>query len=228
MPDLPVLTLRPGFPRPDDSLLSAFAEVPSGVVCDAQGRRGALSFDIRPVTRCSRFHGVAVVVEAGAADNLAAWASLKVVRPGDVVVIATGRHSGCSVIGDNFAAMARNAGAVAVVTDGVVRDVAGLDDVGIPVFARGLSPNSPWKNGPGSAGLATAVGGVMVHSGDIIVGDIDGVVHVARERAHETARAIAAVRDKEQKMEADWRDGATAPGWLEERLQQADVLWVKD
>ena len=221
-----VLVLRTGFPRPDDALRRAFDGLPTGIACDSQGRTGALAFDIRPVTRCTAFTGVAVVVDAGVADNLAAWASLKIVRPGDVVVIATGGHTGCSVIGDNFAAMARNAGVVAIVTDGVVRDVDGLNDVGIPVFARGLSPNSPWKNGPGSAGLAAVVGGTPVSSGDIVIGDIDGVTCVPLATARGTARRLDEVREKERAMEASWRGGATSPAWLDDVLARPDVDWV--
>ncbi len=221
-----VLVLRTGFPRPDDDLRDAFEGVPTGVACDARGRIGALAFDIRPVTRCAAFTGVAVVVDAGAADNLAAWASLKLVRRGDVIVIATGGHTGCSVIGDNFAAMAKNAGVAAIVTDGVVRDVDGLNEVGIPVFARGLSPNSPWKNGPGSAGLAAVVGGANVSSGDILVGDVDGVACIPLAEARETADRLGAVRDKESAMEASWRSGVTSPAWLDDVLKRPDIEWV--
>ena len=68
----------------------------------------------------------------------------------------------------------------AIVTDGWARDIEGIEAVGIPVFARGLTPNSPEKNGPGEIGLPVSVGGEVIEAGDAIVGDRDGVVAVSR------------------------------------------------
>ena len=73
-------------------------------------------------------------------------------QPGDVLVLRTGDHLEAAVIGDNFAAIAKNLGIAAIVTDGLVRDLEGLEQVGLPVFCRGLTPNSPFKNGPCEVG----------------------------------------------------------------------------
>ena len=70
---------------------------------------------------------------------------MDVLQAGDVLVIANGGWTGSSVIGDLIAGMFKNIGVVAIVTDGGVRDVAGLEQVGVPVFARGLTANSPQK-----------------------------------------------------------------------------------
>ena len=227
MPENPALTIRSDFPRPDATLLGAFAALPTGNIVDAQDRLGALDHAIGPVTTMSRFHGAAVVVDAGPRDNLAAWAALKVVKPGDVIVIRTGDHLNAAVIGDNIVAMAKNAGVVGVVTDGVVRDVDALNDVGLPVFARGVTPNSPWKNGPGTVGLEAAVGGVTIRSGDVVVGDVDGVVRVPLESAAAVAEAARAVVAKERGMEAAWRDGAVEPDWLDAALADKGVRWIR-
>src|SRR5690606_7710360 len=147
-------------------------------------------------------------------DNLAPWAALRLAKPGDVMVIATGGHMEASVCGDLLIGMARNAGILAIVTDGVVRDISGCDAVGIPVFAAGVNPNSPQKNGPGSVGLPVGVGGVSVSSGDIICGDEDGVVVVPAAAIGRAREALEAVRAKEASMEQAVADGATAPSWL--------------
>ena len=155
-------------------------------------------------------------MDAGPRDNLAAWAALEVARPGDVILIRTGEFFDSSVIGDIFVGMAKNGGVAAIVTDGVVRDIPGIDAVGIPVFARGVSPNSPWKNGPGRVGLPITIGGVTVDAGDIVVGDQDGVVIVPRASAAAVAEALAAVLAKEVKMDEGVKAGRVVPGWLEE------------
>jgi 4-hydroxy-4-methyl-2-oxoglutarate aldolase len=145
-----------------------------------------------------------------------------------VIVIATGGHLGCSVVGDVFVGMAKNAGAVAVVTDGVVRDVPGIDQVGIPVFAAGVSPNSPWKNGPAAIGFSIVIGGVAVHPGDILVGDSDGVVVVPLEHAAAVLEELKAVQAKEARMDAEVKAGSSVPGWLAEAYRQKGVRYVDE
>jgi hypothetical protein len=85
---------------------------------------------------------------------------MDVLQAGDVLVIANGGWTGSSVVSDLIAGMFKNIGVAAIVTDGAVRDVAGLEQVGLPVFARGLTANSPQKNGPGSVGLEVGIGGL--------------------------------------------------------------------
>ena len=222
----PALVVRPRFPRPDPALVARLAQSSTGWIVDANGRRGALDWRIRPLTRATRFGGVALTVRNRPRDNLAAYAALKYVRPGDVLVIATEAYEEASVAGDVLVSMARNAGVVAIVTDGMVRDIEGIDAVGIPVYARGLTPNSPHKDGPGEIGTAVTIGGVAVASGDVVVGGVDGVVVVARERAADVAAGLDEVAAKEAKMDGWVRDGAKAPPWLDETLAKLGVREV--
>jgi len=176
------LTVRRDWPRLDASTLTAFKDAPTGFVVDAIGRAGALDHRIRPVWEGPHFVGSALPVWTTARDNLAPYAAIKFAKRGDVMLIATGAYEGAAVIGDVIIGMMRNAGIVAAVTDGLVRDVQGIVDVGIPVYARGLTPNSPFKHGPGTIGLPIAIGGQTVQAGDLVVGDRDGVVVVPRWR----------------------------------------------
>lgn len=220
------LTIRKTFERAEKDLLHQFEGVFTGNVCDAQNRTGALDPRIKPVSRLSQFCGSVLTVDAGPRDNLAPWAALEIVQPGDVIVIFTGGYLDSSVIGDVYAGMARNAGAVAIVTDGVVRDIPGIDAVGIPVFACGVSPNSPWKNGPGRVGLPIAIGGVTIDAGDVAVGDQDGVVIISRHRLPEVAAELQAVLAKEKKMDEGVKTGLRAPVWLAEAYRTKGVRYV--
>jgi regulator of RNase E activity RraA len=220
------LTIRKNFERAAVDLVQRFSGIPTGNICDAQGRIGALDYRIKPVSAAKAFCGTALTVDAGPRDNLAAWAALEVARPGDVILIRTGEFCESSVVGDIYVGMARNAGVVAVVTDGVVRDIPGIDAVGIPVFARGVSPNSPWKNGPGKVGLPIAIGGVTVEAGDIVVGDQDGVVVVLRLKAAAAGDALTSVLAKEAQMEQGVKAGLAAPAWLEEARKTKGVTYV--
>lgn len=220
------LTIKRNFTRTAPKFVKQFKNLPIGNVCDAQQRIGALDYRIKPVSETSQFCGIALTVDSGPRDNLAAWAALEIAKPGDVILIATGGHLASSVAGDLYVGMAKNAGVAAIVTDGVVRDLTGINQVGIPVFARGICANSPWKNGPGRVGLPIVLGGVSINAGDVVAGDQDGVVVVERRAAPAVAAGLEAVLAKEKKMEASVKAGMTTPGWLEEAYAAKGVRYL--
>jgi len=221
----PVITIRKNFSRPDPELVKQFIGVPTGYVVDIQGRRGAMDCGIRPMLDASPFAGTAVTVKTVPDDNLAPYAALDVLQQGDVLVIATGEWTGSAVIGDLICGMFRNAGVAGVVTDGAVRDVAGLIEVGMPVYARGLMANSPQKNGPGAIGYEVSIGGVVVRSGDLVLGDRDGVVVLPQDKIPTAIEAVEAVREKEGKIEAAISEGLVKPDWIKKFLASDRVKY---
>ena len=152
--------------------------------------------------------------DAGPADNLALMAELEALQPGDVLVAATGGYTGCAVTGDLVLGMARNCGAVGFVTDGCVRDLPGIRAVGLPCYCVGVTPNSPARSGPGSVGLAVTIAGHPVTSGDVIVGDADGVVVVPQGRLEEVIGRLPAIRKAEAELDQAVRGGLRVPGFL--------------
>jgi 4-hydroxy-4-methyl-2-oxoglutarate aldolase len=224
--DAPALLIRRNFPRPAAPLVARFNEIPTGWIVDANSRRGALAHLIRPITRAVRFCGVALTVHTRARDNLAPYVAIQFARPGDIMVIAADGYEEASIVGDILLGMAKNQGVTALITDGMVRDVEGLNGVGIPVFARGLTPNSPYKDGPGEIGVPVSLGGVTVNAGDLVVGDQDGVVVVAREALESVAAALAEVKAKEAKMDELVRKGAKVPPWMEQAMAEKGVRYL--
>lgn len=222
----PALMVRRNFPRPPKSLVDQLRESPTGWVVDANGRRGALDYRVRALTRAMRFCGVALTVQSRPRDNLAPYAAIQYAQPGDVLVVATDSYEEASVAGDILLGMAKNKGICALVTDGLVRDIDGLNAVGLPVFARGLSPNSPHKDGPGKIGQPIYVGGVLVNAGDVIIGDQDGVVVIGREALQSVLDGLTDVGAKEAKMEALVAKGATGPQGFEQLLAEKGVQYL--
>jgi 4-hydroxy-4-methyl-2-oxoglutarate aldolase len=210
--DPPVMTIRRGFPRPKQKDVAAFAGAQTGPVVDAMGGRGAIDFRIKPLAPLkSTLVGVAVTCEAGPADNLALFGALDVAKPGDIIVAASDAFTGTAITGDLVIGMARNKGVVGFITDGLVRDVAGILAVGMPVYCAGVTPNSPARNGPAKVGLPITLGGVPIDSGDIIVADGDGVVVVPRIRVAQVLEALKAVRAAEAALEAKVKGGLQVP-----------------
>ncbi|MEO1248212.1 MAG: RraA family protein [Pseudomonadota bacterium] len=208
--DPPILEVRRTIVRPTQSILDGFVEAPTGNVADALGGSGALTHTIKPVDEAaSAFCGVAIPCRVSPADNLAVFAALDIAEPGDVILVATDGYLEAAVTGDLMIGMARNKGVQALVTDGSVRDVHGIRQVGLPCFAAGVSPNSPARNGPGSAGLPIVIGGVAVAAGDIVVGDADGVVVVPADRAEAASHALSAIKSAEADLDAKVQAGLT-------------------
>jgi 4-hydroxy-4-methyl-2-oxoglutarate aldolase len=172
------------------------------------GGAGALDWRIRPLIGASVF-GVALTCHCGANDNLALIAAVAESEPGDVLVAATGGFCGAAVTGDLLIGVARNRGAAGFVTDGLVRDLTDLETLGLPIYATGVSPNSPGKRGPGTVGLPIVCGGVAIASGDLIVGDRDGVIAVPRARLEETFANLKRVKAAEAALLEKVRGGLT-------------------
>lgn len=208
-----MLTIRQNIERPAKALLKAFDGMPTGFVTDAYNGKGCLDFEIKPLMPAMTFHGPAITAFCGPMDNLAAMAILDFAKKGDVIVIATSGDDTAATIGDLWAFWAKKIGVAAIVCDGLVRDVAGLLKVGIPVFARGIKPNSAFKHGPGEVNLGVTCGGVAIGPGDIIVGDRDGVVAVPLAEAEQVAAQLELVKKKEAEAEARVKGGEKLKFW---------------
>jgi 4-hydroxy-4-methyl-2-oxoglutarate aldolase len=212
----PKIRVAPEMRRPTPAQLAALRDVPTGFVVDALGGGNTMDYRVKPViAEQGVICGVAITCDAGPADNLAVFASLEHLQPGDVIVAATTGHTGCAVVGDLLLGMARNCGAGGFVTDGCVRDIPGIRGVGLPCFAVGVTPNTPAKEGPGTVGFPVVCAGAAVRTGDIIVGDQDGVVVVPFERIDEVIVRLDKVRAAEAELEAKVKAGLRLPPFMQ-------------
>jgi hypothetical protein len=145
----PLLTVRRGFPRPTASSVRRFADAATVHLVDAMDGRGALDHEIKAVDPASSVFAAALTCHAGADDTLAILAAFTLAQPGDVIVAATEDFRGSAVVGNLFAAIAKTAGVVAIVTDGLARDSAGIAEVGVPVLPAVSPPTLRLVRGPG-------------------------------------------------------------------------------
>ena len=225
--DPPLLTIRRKFARPDPALIAKLAGAQTGHIVDAMQGRAALDHRIKPVDpECALFVGPALTCQTGADDNLAILAALVLAEPGDVIVAAADGFSATAVVGDNVTMMAKNKGVAAIVIDGMARDSYGIVPIGLPVFARGITPNSCVRSGPGRVGLPIVCGGVTVEAGDVVLGDRDGVVVVPRAQLVTVAAALEEVRRLEEETQKKIRAGMTHLASIEELLASDRVAFV--
>ena len=134
---------------------------------------------------------------------------------------------GLAICGDRVAGMARNRGAVAIVLDGMARDTPGIRLAGLPLFCRGITPNSCNASGPGTVGEPVVVGGAAVHPGDVVVGDCDGVVVVPEEKIEAVLARLDRIRAAEAAMDAKVAEGLGIPPVIE-RLAASGAIEYLD
>ncbi len=214
--DPPVLTIRRSWQRPSREALERLEGVQSGQAIDAMDGRGALPAEIKaldPSTAC--FVGTALPCETGPNDNLAILGAMAIAEPGDVIIAASEGFTSSAVVGDNVALVCKAKGVAAIVVDGMMRDLAGLLPVGMPLFARGITPNSCVRSGPGRVGLPIAIGGVAIHPGDVVIGDRDGVVILPQSQLGVLLPRIEKVLAAEAAMQKQIRAGFADLGGME-------------
>ncbi len=225
--DPPLLTIKKTWKRPAAAKLAKLMGVQTGQAVDAMDGRGGLDAAIKPLDpACCTILGTAVTCETGPNDNLAILGALAIAKAGDVIISATEGFAHSAVIGDNVALMAKGKGIAGLVVDGMMRDLAGLLPVGIPLFCRGITPNSCVRSGPGRVGLPVVVGGLTIHSGDIVIGDRDGIVIIPQTELDRLLPLIEKVLAAEAETQKKIKGGFTNLGGIEDLLKSAKVRFV--
>jgi 4-hydroxy-4-methyl-2-oxoglutarate aldolase len=179
-----------------DEDLAALLKFGTSTAYEASGLNCALDAAVRPLWRRCRVAGRALPVRCHPADNLPLHLAMQEARPGDVLVV-DGAGELCGYWGEVLTLAAQERGIVGLVIDGGVRDVEQIEDLGFPVFARGVSVRRTGKHFAGSVGATIAVAGVNVRRGDAVIADSDGVIVVPAEAATATLLASARRADNE-------------------------------
>ncbi|HSD50224.1 MAG TPA: RraA family protein [Candidatus Methylomirabilis sp.] len=212
--------------RAPKALVHQFAKYPTGNIVDAMGRFGAMHHSVKPVGPGMKLAGSALTVRIRVCDNLVIYKALELAQPGDVLVIATSSFDGAATWGDLTSMIGKARGMAGMVTDGMVRDVDGICQVGLPVFARGSTPNSPFKDGQGEVNFPVTCGGVPIRPGDIVVGDADGVVVIPREDWEDVLNTAAKIVEKENQTVASIQSGKLIPDWVAKTLAERGCTFV--
>jgi len=200
--------------------LEILKRIGTATVHEAQGQRGYVDRKIVPLDLRSRMAGTAYTVDGRAGDNLAIHYAISQAAPGDVVVVDYKGYMRAAAIGDLMAFGAKARGLAGIVIDGATRDAAQIVELGFPVFSRGLCITGPTKAQGGQVGVPVTVGGCVIHPGDIVVGDSDGLVVVPAAELDATLR-VAEERDT---REAGVRDKLAKGATTVDLMKLADKL----
>lgn len=201
----------------DQTTLDTAAALGSATIHEAQGKIGALSHEVKPLDPTRRLAGRALTVLTRPGDNRALHLALLEAQPGDVLVVDAFGWKEAGVWGDVLTAAAQHKSIAGVVVNGAVRDADTIIELGFPVFAKALSIKGTAKDDDGIIGGTITIDGVTIRTGDLIVGDRDGVVAVPQDTVDEALTAARAREDKEA-------------GWVEQIAQGAltvDLLGLR-
>jgi RraA family protein len=220
---------QPGFrilPRvaTDPALVRLFEGLPASIISDNLSRMNG-TWGLAPYHRPGvALLGSALTVRVRTGDNLMIHKALQLGAPGDVLVIDGGGAVDRALFGDIMKNVARMRGFAGVVIDGAIRDAAAYRDDDFPCYARGVCHRGPYKDGPGEINVPVTIGGVVVHPGDIVAGDDDGVVFITPSEAHAVARASRAKAEAEAATLESIRRRAYDDKWIDETLRAKGVL----
>ncbi|SFO07842.1 RraA famliy [Candidatus Pantoea varia] len=205
-------------------LVKQAAQFQAAILADVAGRRGTLHGRIKPVSSTMKVAGPAITVEVRPGDNLAIHVALAIAKPGDVIVVDGKGDISCALIGEIMTTQAAASGIAGIIIDGAVRDADSLSVNGFPVFSAGLNPCGPTKSVAGRVNFPVSVAGAAIQPGDLVIGDIDGVVVLPREEVPSLIEMAQKKLDFEIGRIAAIRDGDLRAPWLEKALHTAGML----
>ena len=187
------------------------------------GLRGISAITATPFPFAHPMVGQAFTVQTAAGDNLAMHQTLEIVEPGQVLAVTAGGGPKRAITGEIMVQYAESLGVAGLVVDGAVRDSDTLRHGNLPVFAAGIVHLGPYKNGPGAIRCTVSMGGIVVRSGDVLVGDADGVAVVPLDQAN-------SILEHSEAKEADERDimnkistGEYPTAWLKDLVALEEV-----
>lgn len=185
--------------RPSKELVEQFRGIPSSNIGDMMNRLYCMREYIRPIgSRATAMLGTAFTVKVPTGDNVFIHLALDLAKPGDIIVIDGGGCITRSLMGEIMFTYAQNRGIAGIVVDGAVRDCDSLGHLDIPVYAAGVTPQGPYKNGPGEINVPVSCGGQVVRPGDILAGDPDGICVICPEDAEKIITLVHEKFDGEQ------------------------------
>jgi|YelNatPaOPRAMG01_1025707.scaffolds.fasta_scaffold29952_4 4-hydroxy-4-methyl-2-oxoglutarate aldolase len=193
--------------RVSQELIDRLSQFSSATVYEANGQKGAMFSYIKPLDENMKVCGPAFTVLSRAGDNLMLHKAISIAQPGDVLVVNIGDYEEAGAWGEIATVAAMERGVKGLIIDGGVRDTQAIKSLGFPVFCRSISIKATTKKLIGFINHPITCAGVIVNPGDIVLGDVDGVVVVKKEEIGEVIKRSEEREKFERKVIDELRHG---------------------
>lgn len=211
--------------RPDKKLVEGFAGVPVANIADTMNRMSCIDAKIRPMNSAPLL-GTAFTVKARPGDNLMLHKAMDMAELGDIIVVDAGGDTTNSIIGELMICWMRGRGIAGLIVDGAIRDFGAIRKMNFPVYAAGIQPKGPYKDGPGEINVPVCCGGTVIKPGDILVGDEDSVVVIDPEDAPAILEKAKATMGKEAEMMEIIKNKAWDRTWVDKALKDKGCEFI--
>lgn len=211
--------------RPSKELVESFIGLPVANIADEMNRLYCVNSRIKPLNSVPLL-GTAFTVKTRVGDNLMLHKAIDMAEPGEIIVVDVQGDLTNSVTGEIMMRQAVKRGISGVVVDGAVRDAEALKNLNISIYAAGIQPNGPYKDGPGEINVPVCCGGIVVKPGDILVGDADGIVVIDPQDAPEI---LAKAREKYRQEQIKFKsieEGTMDRSWVDKTLLKLGCEFV--
>jgi RraA family protein len=211
--------------RPPKELVEGFTGIPVANIADNMNRMSCIDSRIRNMNETPLL-GTAFTVKSRPGDNLMLNKAIDMAAPGDVIIVDAAGETSNSVTGEMMITWAQQRGIAGFIIDGAVRDAAIIRKMNFPVYAAGVTPKGPYKDGPGEINVSISCGGVVINPGDIIVGDGDGVVVIDPKDAPELLEKAKATVVKEMDMMKAIKNKTWDRTWVDKVLHDKECDYI--
>lgn len=220
-------TIRNRTRKVEAALVPRFAKLPVANISDSMSRMSAAGARLRPYHAQGKvLAGPALTVRTRPGDNLLVHKAIDMAEAGDVIVVDAGGDLTNSIMGEIMVYLAQEKGVAGFVIDGAIRDADEILESGIGMFAAGVTHRGPYKDGPGEINAPVSIDGMVIHPGDLIVGDCDGLVCVPLDEAATILDAAEAKQRAEVAEIAAIRDGSVDRRWVDKLLETRGVAYI--
>jgi regulator of RNase E activity RraA len=221
--DMPNLRVMQPARRVSPETVEKFRVIPAAVISDSMSRLNAGGARLRPMHAGGIvLAGPAYTVKTRPGDNLFVHKAIDSANPGDIIVVEAGGDLTNAIVGEMMLTHAETRGLAGVIIDGAIRDSGHVRNHKFPVFAAGVTHRGPYHDGPGEINVAVAIDGMVIHPGDLVVGDDDGLICVPFDETEIVQMEAAKRLEGENAQRLRVRNGTVDRRWIDDCLAKID------